>query len=104
MKALEKYKVSKDCVLVYINLYKYSHRNGYDFLSIGLFVFPKSKQNTMYSFKWVLDGEVRVGLTKKMTEEKNSEILFPWQVEVQRCYCSTHCSYLLDPNSSEITV
>lgn len=51
MKALENYKISKDCVLVYINLYKYSHRNGCDFLFIG-------KQNTIYSFKWVLNGEV----------------------------------------------
>lgn len=58
MKALENYKVSKDCVLVYINLYKYSHRNGWDFLFTGLFVFPKSKPNTIYSFKWVLNGEV----------------------------------------------
>lgn len=88
-------------MLVYTNFYKYSHRNGCSFLLIGL-LSPKSKQNRIYSFKWVLNGEVWVGLTKKITEEKNSVILFPWQVEVQRCYSSTYCSHLLDSNSSQI--
>jgi len=37
-----------------------------------------------------------------MTKGKNSEILFPWHVKVQRCYYSTYCSYLLDSNSSQI--
>lgn len=101
MKAQENYKVSKDCEFVCINFYKYTEMVAIFF--IGLFVFLKSKHNTMYSFNCFLNEEEWVGLTKKVTKEKNSEIVFPWQVELQSCYCSTYCSYLLNPNSSQIT-
>lgn len=57
MKALEKYKVSKDCVLVYINLYKYSHRNKWLWFFVHWFVcFPqiKAEHNVFFQvgFEW----------------------------------------------------
>lgn len=102
MKALENYKVSKDCEFLCVNL----HNTHIEMVAMFLhwfICFPQTNAEHNVFFQMVLNGEVWVGLTKKMTEEKNSEILFPWQVEVQRCYCSTYCSYLLNPNSSQIT-
>lgn len=55
MKALENYKVSKDCEFLCVNLHKYSHRNGCNVFSLVCLFSPnQSRTQCILSngFEW----------------------------------------------------